>query len=192
MLFWDRDGYSNSTKRLDVARFGRIVADDGRDHVEIGSGELATLLEGIDAPVIRKRLRAALIAEGEARSLHGHHPPLLLLDSCATAVTASIDELRERLKSGLDNQRCRQQLTAQAEAVREGLTSRPYPTVGGAPSILRSRAYSIGASPRPSLPPRRSMRATNRQNAKTTTRPASASSRRSENSSPTRAITATR
>jgi transposase len=61
MLFWDRDGYCILMKRLEVGTFRRVIADDGRDHIEIDAGELAMLLEGIDAPVIhrRKRLRAA-------------------------------------------------------------------------------------------------------------------------------------
>ena len=61
ILFWDRDGYCILMKRLEAGTFRRVVADDGRDHVEIDAGEFAMLLEGIDAPVIhrRKRLRAA-------------------------------------------------------------------------------------------------------------------------------------
>lgn len=61
MLFWDRDGLCLVMKRLEVGTFRRITAADGIDHIEIDPGELAMLLEGIDAPVVRrrKRLRAA-------------------------------------------------------------------------------------------------------------------------------------
>jgi transposase len=57
MLFWDRDGYCILMKRLEAGTFRRISDDDGRDHVEIDAGEFAMLLEGIDAPVIRRRKR---------------------------------------------------------------------------------------------------------------------------------------
>lgn len=61
MLFWDRDGLCIVMKRLEAGTFRRITAVDGQDHVEIDAGEFAMLLEGIDAPVVRrrKRLRAA-------------------------------------------------------------------------------------------------------------------------------------
>ncbi len=61
MLFWDRDGLCIVMKRLEVGTFRRIAASDGVGHIEIDAGEFAMLLEGIDAPVVRrrKRLRAA-------------------------------------------------------------------------------------------------------------------------------------
>lgn len=61
MLLWDRDGLCIVMKRLEVGTFRRIIAHDGVDHIEIDAGEFAMLLEGIDAPVVRrrKRLRAA-------------------------------------------------------------------------------------------------------------------------------------
>lgn len=57
MLFWDRDGYCILMKRLEAGTFRRVKASDGVDHIEIGVGELAMLLEGIDAPVIKHRKR---------------------------------------------------------------------------------------------------------------------------------------
>ena len=57
ILFWDRDGYCIVMKRLEEGTFRRVTDNDGRDHVEIDSGRLAMLLEGIDAPVIKRRKR---------------------------------------------------------------------------------------------------------------------------------------
>ncbi len=57
ILFWDRDGYCIVMKRLEVGTFRRVKDDDGRDHVEIDAGRLAMVLEGIDAPVIKRRKR---------------------------------------------------------------------------------------------------------------------------------------
>jgi transposase len=60
MLFWDRDGYCIFMKRLEAGTFRRVTASDGLDHVEIDAGELTMLLEGIDAPVIKRRKRYRL------------------------------------------------------------------------------------------------------------------------------------
>lgn len=57
ILFWDRDGYCILMKRLEEGTFRRVQDDSGRDHVEIDAGRLAMLLEGIDAPVIKRRKR---------------------------------------------------------------------------------------------------------------------------------------
>lgn len=57
ILFWDRDGFCIVMKRLEEGTFRRITDDDGRDHIEIDAGRLAMLLEGIDAPVIKRRKR---------------------------------------------------------------------------------------------------------------------------------------
>jgi transposase len=57
MLFWDRDGYCIVMKRLEAGTFRRVTAAGGADHVEIDAGELAMLLAGIDAPVIKRRKR---------------------------------------------------------------------------------------------------------------------------------------
>ena len=61
ILFWDRDGYCIVMKRLEAGTFRRIEGRDGEDHVEIDAGELAMLLEGIDAPVIKRRKRYRML-----------------------------------------------------------------------------------------------------------------------------------
>ena len=61
ILFWDRDGYCIVMKRLEAGTFRRIEGRDGEDHIEIDAGELAMLLEGIDAPVIKRRKRYRLL-----------------------------------------------------------------------------------------------------------------------------------
>ncbi len=57
ILFWDRDGYCIVMKRLEAVTFRRVEDEGGRDHIEIDAGRLAMLLEGIDAPVIKRRKR---------------------------------------------------------------------------------------------------------------------------------------
>jgi transposase len=57
ILFWDRDGYVIMMKRLEAGTFRRVKTVDGKDLVEIEVGELAMLLEGIDAPTIKRRRR---------------------------------------------------------------------------------------------------------------------------------------
>jgi transposase len=57
MLFWDRDGYCILMKRLEAGTFRRVTSADDVDHVEIDVGELAMILEGIDAPTIKRRKR---------------------------------------------------------------------------------------------------------------------------------------
>lgn len=57
ILFWDRDGYCILMKRLERGTFRRVKSEDGATHVEIDAGELAMLLEGIDAGSIRRRKR---------------------------------------------------------------------------------------------------------------------------------------
>jgi len=47
-------------KRLEVGTFRRITAQGDEEHVEIDAGELAMLLAGIDAPVIRRRKRYSM------------------------------------------------------------------------------------------------------------------------------------
>jgi transposase len=61
ILFWDRDGYCIVMKRLEAGTFRRIVGHDGEDHVEIDAGELAMLLAGIDAAVIKRRKRYRML-----------------------------------------------------------------------------------------------------------------------------------
>jgi len=57
VLYWDRDGYCIWMKRLEAGTFRHARAADGQPHVEIDAGELSMLLEGIDAPVIKRRKR---------------------------------------------------------------------------------------------------------------------------------------
>lgn len=57
ILFWDRDGFCILMKRLEVGTFRRVKSAEGATRVEIDAGELAMLLEGIDAPKVRRRKR---------------------------------------------------------------------------------------------------------------------------------------
>lgn len=57
ILFWDRDGFCVLGKRLEAGTFRRVKDAQGVAHVEIDAGELAMLLEGIDATKVRRRKR---------------------------------------------------------------------------------------------------------------------------------------
>jgi len=57
ILFWDNDGYAILMKRLEQGTFRRTKTADGEDLVEIDAGELAMLLEGIDASKVTRRRR---------------------------------------------------------------------------------------------------------------------------------------
>lgn len=57
ILFWDRDGFCILMKKLEAGTFRRVKTQEGALHVEIDAGELAMLLEGIDAPKVRRRKR---------------------------------------------------------------------------------------------------------------------------------------
>jgi transposase len=57
ILFWDRDGYCILMKRLEEGTFRRVKTAEGRHIVEVDAGELAMLLEGIDASSVRRRKR---------------------------------------------------------------------------------------------------------------------------------------
>lgn len=72
VLYWDRDGYCIWMKRLESGTFRRASAADGRALVEVDIGELMMLLEGIDAPVVRrrKRYRVGEQARAATSSLH--------------------------------------------------------------------------------------------------------------------------
>jgi transposase len=73
ILFWDRDGYVVMMKRLEEGTFRRVKTADGKDLVELDAGELAMLLEGIDAPTIKRRRRyraPARVGAGSTSSLH--------------------------------------------------------------------------------------------------------------------------
>jgi len=56
VLYWDRDGFCIWMKRLEAGTF-RHVKDSEHDHIEVDVGELAMLLEGIDAQVVKRRKR---------------------------------------------------------------------------------------------------------------------------------------
>jgi transposase len=57
ILYWDRDGYCIWMKRLEAGTFRRVPNAEGVDIIEVDAGELAMLLEGIDAAVIKRRKR---------------------------------------------------------------------------------------------------------------------------------------
>jgi transposase len=57
ILYWDRDGYCIWMKRLEAGTFRRAPNAEGVATIEVDAGELAMLLEGIDAAVIRRRKR---------------------------------------------------------------------------------------------------------------------------------------
>ena len=57
ILFWDRDGFCVLMKKLEAGTFRRVKTAQGASRVEIDAGELAMLLEGIDAPKVRRRKR---------------------------------------------------------------------------------------------------------------------------------------
>ena len=58
MMFWDRNGFCILKKRLEAGTF-RLVrnAQAGSPHVEIDSGELALMLEGIELQGATRRKR---------------------------------------------------------------------------------------------------------------------------------------
>ena len=68
VLYWDRDGYCIWMKRLECGTFCRASAADGRALVEVDIGELMMLLEGIDAPVVKRRKRYRAREENLANS----------------------------------------------------------------------------------------------------------------------------
>lgn len=57
ILFWDRDGFCVLMKKLEAGTFRRVKTAEGVAQVQIDAGELAMLLEGIDAPRVRRRKR---------------------------------------------------------------------------------------------------------------------------------------
>lgn len=57
LLFWDRDRFCIVAKKLEQGTFRRVRDDDGVTHAEIDAGELAMLLEGIEAKEIRRKKR---------------------------------------------------------------------------------------------------------------------------------------
>ena len=73
ILFWDRDGYVIMMKRLEEGTFRRATTAEGKNLVEIEAGELAMLLEGIDAPIIKRRRRYKAPEPAVARSTSSLH-----------------------------------------------------------------------------------------------------------------------
>lgn len=63
ILFWDRDGFCVLMKKLEAGTFRRVKTAEGLARVEIDAGELAMLLEGIDAPTVRRRKRYVMPTE---------------------------------------------------------------------------------------------------------------------------------
>jgi transposase len=57
VLYWDRDGYCLWMKRLEAGTFRRLSGARGQELLEVDAGELAMLLSGIDAPVVKRRKR---------------------------------------------------------------------------------------------------------------------------------------
>jgi len=57
VLYWERDGYCIWMKRLEAGTFRRAAAADGQALIEVDIAELMMLLEGIDAPVTKRRKR---------------------------------------------------------------------------------------------------------------------------------------
>jgi transposase len=67
ILFWDRDGFCVLMKRLERGTFRRVKTADGVPQVEIDAGELAMLLEGIDAKQVRRRKRYSFPSVAKAK-----------------------------------------------------------------------------------------------------------------------------
>lgn len=55
ILYWDRDGLAIWYKRLEKGSFQFPIHEDG--YVEVGSVDLAMLLEGIDLSSVRRKKR---------------------------------------------------------------------------------------------------------------------------------------
>jgi transposase len=67
-LWWDRSGYSILYKRLARGVFRIPAAPTGAKSVAIDARELALILEGVEVPTRKKRLKAAT-KEGRAKAL---------------------------------------------------------------------------------------------------------------------------
>ena len=63
VLYWERDGYCIWMKRLEAGTFRAVRCEAGQDHLEIDAGELGMLLEGIDAPIVKRRKRFRMRAD---------------------------------------------------------------------------------------------------------------------------------
>lgn len=56
VLYWDRDGYVLTTKRLEIGCF-RVPWESERGHVTLEAAELLLVLEGIDLTHAKRRAR---------------------------------------------------------------------------------------------------------------------------------------
>ena len=57
ILYWDQDGYCLWMKRLEAGTFRRIAPQGEAAVIEVDAAELAMLLSGIDATVVKRRKR---------------------------------------------------------------------------------------------------------------------------------------
>mgnify|MGYP000727985908 CR=1 FL=1 len=57
ILYWDRDGFCILMKRLERGTFRRSTTAQGQLRIEIDAGDLALLLEGIDASGAKRSKR---------------------------------------------------------------------------------------------------------------------------------------
>lgn len=57
-------------KCLEAGTFRRVTATSDEDHIEFDAGELAMLLAGADAPMLRRRKRSSRYSVGPT----WHHP----------------------------------------------------------------------------------------------------------------------
>jgi len=56
VLYWDRDGYVLTTKRLEIGRF-RVPWESEHGHVTLEAAELLLVLEGMDLTHVKRRKR---------------------------------------------------------------------------------------------------------------------------------------
>lgn len=56
VLYWDRDGYVLTTKRLEIGRF-RVPWQSEKGHLTVETAELLLVLEGIDLTHAKRRKR---------------------------------------------------------------------------------------------------------------------------------------
>lgn len=68
-LWWDKSGYCILYKRLARGEFRIPAAPSGATSVAVDARELALILEGVDVPTRKTRMKAAT-KEGRAKALH--------------------------------------------------------------------------------------------------------------------------
>ena len=78
ILFWERDGDCILMKRLKEGSFCRARDEEGKEVIEIDAGELAMMLEGIDAPKFTRRKRYKANAQVTAKTSETSLPALPL------------------------------------------------------------------------------------------------------------------